>query len=177
VPGGANTKVIVRIDHTALLRGHAEAGETVEVVGLGPGPVTTVRDLMDDAFVAAGVTRGHDVVNVAHLGRGVNAHQRTALEAVHIACTNIACNASVGIEIDHRNPWTETKETHLANQDPLCKLDHDRKTHGADPPRTRGRPTRPGSPGPRRTDPPDDSHSDTSAPRAQSGTATQPTLL
>ncbi len=119
----------MRIDHTALIRGHAVAGETVEVAGLGPVPVATVQALMDDAFLAAVITRGHDVVNVAHLGRGVNAHQRTALEAIHIACTNIACNASVGIEIDHRHPWTDVGETHLANQDPLCKLDHDRKTH------------------------------------------------
>lgn len=86
MPGGANTKVIVRIDHTALLRGHAQAGETVEVAGLGPVPVATVQALMDDAFVAAVVTRGHDVVNAAHLGRGVNAHQRTALEAIHRRC-------------------------------------------------------------------------------------------
>ncbi|CAN5890810.1 hypothetical protein BH23ACT2_BH23ACT2_02270 [soil metagenome] len=87
VPGGASTKVIVRIDHTALIRGHAVAGETVEVAGLGPVPVAAVKDLMGDTFLAAVITRGHDVINVAHLGRRVNAHQRTALETTHIACT------------------------------------------------------------------------------------------
>lgn len=128
-PGGANTKVIVRIDHAALVRGHAEASETVEIVGLGQVSVTTVKELMADAFIAAVVMKGHDVVNVAHLGRGVNAYQRTALEAVNVACSNIACNRSVAIQIDHRTPWTQKAETVLTNQDPLCSDDHNKKTH------------------------------------------------
>ncbi len=129
VPRGANTKVIVRIDRAALARGHTERGETCEIAGLGPVSVATVQELMADAFVAAVVTKGRDVVNVAHLGRTVNAHQRTAIEAGGVACTNIACNQTVGIEIDHREPWAEVGETLLSNQDPLCRTDHLRKTH------------------------------------------------
>ena len=68
-PGGSNVKVIVRIDHTALLRGRTVAGETCDVVGLGPISVTAAKDLMEDAFVAAVITKGHDVVNVARRRR------------------------------------------------------------------------------------------------------------
>ncbi|MCB1031641.1 MAG: hypothetical protein KDA95_09900, partial [Acidimicrobiales bacterium] len=32
-PGGNNTKIIIRIDHTALVRGHCETGETCEIDG------------------------------------------------------------------------------------------------------------------------------------------------
>jgi len=73
-PGGHNIKVIVRIDHTALQRGRTIAGETWEVAGLGPISAQTAQELMADAFVAAVITKGRDVLNVAHLGRGLDAH-------------------------------------------------------------------------------------------------------
>jgi hypothetical protein len=130
-PGGNNTKVIVRIDHSALIRGHTIAGETCEVAGLGPVPVEAVRALMPDAFIAAVVVKGRDVVNVAHLGRGVNAHQRTAIEALGLRCSNRACNQTVALQIDHRVPWTTEQVTELENQDPLCPRCHNQKTnHG-----------------------------------------------
>jgi hypothetical protein len=129
VPRGDNTKVIVRIDHSALARGHAVGGETCEVAGLGPVPVSTVQALLGDAFVAAVVTRGRDVVSVAHLGRRLNAHQRTALEWSGMRCSNVACNRTIAIEVDHRVPWAANPETDLANQDPLCSECHRRKTH------------------------------------------------
>ena len=119
----------MRIDHAALLRGRTVAGETCEVPGLGPVPVSTVRALMGDAFIAAVVTRGRDVVSVAHLGRRLNAHQRTALEWTGIRCSNQACNRTIAIDVDHRVPWAEVPETDLANQDPLCPDCHRRKTH------------------------------------------------
>lgn len=127
--GGHNTKVIVRIDHTALVRGHTIAGETCEVAGLGPISVQTARELMADAFLAAVVTKGRDVVTVAHLGRALNAHQRTAIEAMGLRCSNIACNHRIALQIDHRTPWAECHETKLDNQDPLCPACHHLKTH------------------------------------------------
>jgi hypothetical protein len=132
VPGGANTKVIVRIDHTALLRGRTVAGETCEVAGLGPISVNAAKDLMGDAFLAAVITKGHDVVNVAHLGRGPNAYQRTALQATGTACTNIGCNRTVNVQVDHRVPYAANPETKLGNLDPLCAgagSCHHLKTH------------------------------------------------
>jgi hypothetical protein len=128
-PGGNNIKVIVRIDHTALARGHTIAGETCEVAGLGPISVTTAQALMADAFLAAVITKGRDVINVAHLGRGLNAHQRTALEALGLRCSNRACNKTIALQIDHRTPYAQIPETRLDNQDPLCPDCHRRKTH------------------------------------------------
>ena len=131
-PGGSNVKVIVRIDHTALLRGRTIAGETCEVAGLGPVSVEAAKDLMGDAFLAAVITKGRDVVNVAHLGRGPSAYQRTALEASGVACANICCNRTVNIQIDHRVPYAADPVTKLDNLDPLCTGNggcHDLKTH------------------------------------------------
>ena len=131
VPGGNNVKIIVRIDHTALLRGWTIAGETCEVAGLGPISVTTVQELLrtHDPFLAAVVAKGRDVVNVAHLGRGLNAHQRTAIEALGLRCSNRACNKRIAIQIDHRVGWVDNPETRLDNQDPLCPDCHRKKTH------------------------------------------------
>ncbi|WP_421121540.1 HNH endonuclease signature motif containing protein [Aquihabitans daechungensis] len=151
VPGGNNVKVIVTIDHTALLRGHTRPGETCEIAGVGPVPVAAVRDILrDDPFLAVVVRKGRDVVTVAHHGRGLNAHQRTAIEANGIRCTNIACNRTTAIEIDHRVPYAHDPVTKLDNQDPLCSDCHRIKTH-------HGHHLEPGT-GRRRLLPPDNPH-------------------
>ena len=128
LPGGNNVKVIIRIDWEALMRGHTIAGETCDIPGLGPLPVSAVKDLMDDAFLAAIVTKGRDVHTVAHLGRGLSVHQRTAIEWTGTACSNIACNRTI-TDMDHRIPWNQHQQTHLHNIDPLCDHDHHLKTH------------------------------------------------
>jgi hypothetical protein len=131
LPGGNNTKVIVLIDHTALVRGHTIAGETCEVAGLGPVPASVVRDLLPDAFVAAVIKKGHDIVNVAHLGRGLNIHQRTAIEATGLRCSNLACNPPDHRPPDRPPPPLARRPDHQTRQpaDPLCPNCHRKKTH------------------------------------------------
>ena len=163
LPRGNNSKVIVLIDHAALTRGHTIAGETCEIPGLGPIPVDAAVDLMQDAFIAAAITKGRDVVRVAHLGRGLSAHQRTAVEATRLRCHNIACNRTVAIQIDHRVPWVLHEETKLDNQDPLCPECHRRKTH-------HGWHLEPGH-GPRRFLPPEPSRVSTGTPEPMARSA------
>jgi 5-methylcytosine-specific restriction endonuclease McrA len=147
LPGGNNVKVIVLVDHQALLRGHTLAGETSEIAGIGPVSVTAVRQILrDDPFLAVAIRNGRDIVNVAHHGRGLNAHQRTAIEATGLRCTNQACNQTIAIEIDHRVAYATNNETKLDNQDPLCGGCHRLKTH-------HGHHLEPGT-GPRRLLPP-----------------------
>lgn len=130
LPGGNNVKVIVLVDHTALLRGHTVAGETCEIAGVGPISVQAAHEILrNDPFLAVVVRKGRDVVNVAHHGRGLNAHQRTAVEAVGLRCSNQACNRTVAIQVDHRVGYVVNQETKLDNQDPLCPNCHRLKTH------------------------------------------------
>ena len=130
MPGGNNVKVIVTVSHTALLRGYTVAGETSEIAGVGPISVQAVRDILrQDPFLAVVVTKGRDVVNVAHHGRGLNAHQRTAIEATGLRCSNLHCNRTIAIQIDHRTPYAQDPITALGNQDPLCPNCHRLKTH------------------------------------------------
>ncbi len=129
-PTSAKPKFIVRIDHAALVRGKVRGDELCEVVGVGPVSVGAVKELAleEDPFWTAIVTKGHDVVNVAHLGRHPNAFQRTALEWLHPSCAVRGCHQQVRIEWDHRQDWKDTHETALQNLDGLCRYHHRMKT-------------------------------------------------
>lgn len=127
-------KVVVRIDWDALLRGWPVDGEVCEIAGLGPVPVSAVRAMIGsgNAFLAAVVTRGVDVVNVAHLGRSPTAYQRSALQWLSPSCTVLGCNATEHLEIDHREDWATSKVTLLSALDPLCDHHHhDLKTRAS----------------------------------------------
>ncbi|MBA2624294.1 MAG: DUF222 domain-containing protein, partial [Acidimicrobiia bacterium] len=82
----AESKVIALVDVEALRRGSTQGQERCELAGVGPVPVSTVRAMLTDAFLALVVTDGVDVFSVAHTGRQVTAHQRTALEARGLRC-------------------------------------------------------------------------------------------
>ena len=125
------SKVIVRIDWASLVRGWPIDDEVCEIVGVGPVPVTAVHEMIasGDVFLAAVVTKGTDVVNVAHLGRRPSAAQRTALDWMNPTCTAMGCNRSVRLEIDHREDWAEIQITLLSLLDGLCRHHHNLKTY------------------------------------------------
>jgi hypothetical protein len=68
------------------------------------------------------VTKGVEVTTVAHAGRSIPAHLRTAVEARDPKCIVPTCDIRRGLEIDHRAPWTPTRDTGLANLARLCHL-------------------------------------------------------
>ena len=125
---GRHTKVIVRIDHAALRRGEVEPGETCEITGVGPLPVSAVRELMQDAFIAAVLTEGSEIRKVVHLGRQPTALQRTALEWRDATCAIDGCDATAHFEIDHTVEWSTTRHTTLDELARLCDHHHDLKT-------------------------------------------------
>lgn len=129
-PAGADAKIIVRIDHSALLRGRQVRGEICEIAGVGPVPVTTVREWMDDAFVAAVLTKGEDVQKVVHLGRRFKATQRTALQWQDPICARRGCSNRLRLELDHFEEWAATHTTRLESGKRFCKPCHRLKTTG-----------------------------------------------
>jgi hypothetical protein len=130
-PVPAPKKVIIRVDLDALLRGYPSAGEVCEIPGIGPLPVQAVRDLIrtDNPILAGIVTRGTDVIGVAHLGRAPNAVQQTAMEWLEPRCKAEGCDRTIALERDHRAPWADTKITVLDLLDWLCTHHHQLKTH------------------------------------------------
>ncbi|MGH9033596.1 MAG: DUF222 domain-containing protein [Acidimicrobiia bacterium] len=124
------TKILARVDLPALLRGYPVGEETCELAGYGPVAVSAVRDLIDtgDPFLAAVVTKGEEVVGVAHLGRRPTARQRSALEWLYPTCAVEGCNALTFLEFDHRDDWSTTRRTVFDLLDRLCTHHHGRKT-------------------------------------------------
>lgn len=129
-PSPVPAKVVVRVDWDALVRGWPIDGEVCEIAGLGPVAVSAVRAMIGsgNAVLAAVVTKGVDVVNVAHLGRRATAFQRSALEWRGPSCAVVGCNTTEGLEIDHTEDWATSKLTLLGLLERMCSHHHDLKT-------------------------------------------------
>ncbi len=126
-----DVKVIVRVEASALERGHTVDGELCEIAGIGPVPVSVVQEWVEgDAFKAAIVTDGTDIRSIVHLGRRPIALQRTALEW-HGAnrCSIRGCTSSARLEIDHTADWADTYRTVVNDLAPVCGHHHDLKSY------------------------------------------------
>jgi hypothetical protein len=117
---------LIRVDLAALRSGEVHDEELCEIAGIGPIPVSVARELLGESILKLVITKGVDVLNVTHLGRGPNAAQRVALLWASPGCTVEGC-ARTRVEIDHRIPYAQTGHTRLDECDPLCKHHHNRK--------------------------------------------------
>ena len=122
-------KIMVRVDQSALLRGHAVDDELCDITGVGPVPVATVRELWPDAVVKMLITKGADVVNVTHLGRKATEALATAMQFTSPCCTNIGCDNHKFLEVDHRLGFANVHRTRLGELDGLCTRCHGLKTN------------------------------------------------
>jgi hypothetical protein len=118
---------LLRIDIEALRRGAVAGQELCEIGGVGPIPVPVARGLLGEAVLKLVITRGVEVANITHLGRGPTAAQKIALAWTSPGCTAAGCWRT-RIEHDHRRPWKDTRHTRLDELDPLCEFHHDLKT-------------------------------------------------
>jgi hypothetical protein len=125
--GNPRFLALLRVDVTALRRGRVAGDELCEIAGVGPIPVPVARGLLGDAVLKLVITRGVDVANVTHLGRGPTAAQKTALARTSPGCTAQGCYRS-RTEHDHRADYARTRHTRLDELDPLCRTHHDLKT-------------------------------------------------
>ena len=129
VPGRLNPRylALLRVDVEALHRGRVASDELCEIRGVGPVPVSVAEQLLGRSVLHLVITRGVDVLNVTHLGRGPTAAQKIALAWASPGCTVEGCWRT-RTENDHREPWAQTRHTRLGELDPLCGHHHDLKT-------------------------------------------------
>jgi hypothetical protein len=125
-----NSKVLVRVDLSAVRRGTTVCGEVCEIAGFGPIPVSEALKLMNEAFIALVLTKGIEVRNVVHLGRQFTEHQKTALEWSDPECKVLGCSCTARLERDHRDDWADTHVTRITSADRLCHQHHLLKTQG-----------------------------------------------
>jgi 5-methylcytosine-specific restriction endonuclease McrA len=121
--------VMVRVDLSALLRGHAVDGELCEIDGQGPIPVPMARDMANDSFLRLVFHRAGDIRAVSHLGRTINRTLRTALAHRDGMCVVPGCGVRFGLEIDHVIPVADDGPTELDNLALLCGHHHFLKTY------------------------------------------------
>src|SRR6185369_6344866 len=98
---GCSAVVNIVVDHGALVRGGAVAGEVCEIPGVGPVDVAWVRELLGSAFLTVVIKRGKDILTVAHLGRHVPAAVQTALVVSGRECDVEGCHNRGYLERDH----------------------------------------------------------------------------
>jgi hypothetical protein len=92
-PTGPASMIHVVVDYEALMRGHTVSGERCEIPGIGPIPVTLARQMSEDCILKVLLTKGVDVVAVAHGGYTIPAHLRTALDVRDPKCIVPGCDA------------------------------------------------------------------------------------
>jgi Domain of unknown function (DUF222) len=129
LPGRLNPRylALLRVDVQALHRGRVAGGELCEIRGVGPVPVSVAEQLLGHSVLHLVITRGVDVLNVTHLGRGPTAAQKIALAWASPGCEVEGCWRT-RTENDHQKPWAQTRHTRLDELDPLCDHHHDLKT-------------------------------------------------
>lgn len=120
--------LVFHVSHTAYERGWTEPGEICEIEGIGPVPVSVARRLAADSIMKAVVIDGVDVTRVAHLGRSIPAHLRTAVETRDRVCVIAGCEVERHLQIDHNIPVATRGPTSLANLGRLCHYHHGQKT-------------------------------------------------
>ncbi|MEY2422530.1 MAG: hypothetical protein QOI95_2597 [Acidimicrobiaceae bacterium] len=123
--------IVLRIDLEALIRGTTKSGESCEIVGLGPISVEAARAMLGESILKLVITKGIDVQNVTHLGRGPNMAQKIALLWQQPVCTRDICNRTARLEYNHEYgvEYRKTKHTRLDETGPLCDPDHDLQTY------------------------------------------------
>ena len=127
----AATNVHVVIDHTALVRGNAIAGERCEIPGVGPRNAQWVHEQLGEAFLTVVIKKGRDISTVAHLGRHVPAVVRTAMIVGGRVCEVAGCYRRGYLERDHcAVDHAHGGPTARWNLAWLCSVHHRRKTKG-----------------------------------------------
>jgi uncharacterized protein DUF222 len=122
------TMIHVVVDYDALMRGHTVPGERCEIPGIGPIPVTLARQMSEDSVLKVLLTRGVDVMAVAHGGYTIPAHLRTALDVRDPKCIVPGCDGRRRLQKDHRNGFGRTRVTKLEDLAHLCPFHHYLKT-------------------------------------------------
>jgi hypothetical protein len=126
-------ETVLLVNLESLRRGSVAEGETCEIAGVGPVPVSVARDLFPGSLLKIVIRDGVDIRTVVHTKRRATAEMLTAM-FVRDDGTLKCCRPSCGrpaVQIDHTADWALTFETRLDQLAGLCWHDHDLKTnHG-----------------------------------------------
>jgi hypothetical protein len=141
-------EVRVEGDLAAFERGYCEAGERMELIGIGPIPVTMARNLLQDARITILSREETEITRITSPKRTIPAALRRWLERAYPRCGHLGCGSSERLQIDHIIAIEDGGPTEKGNLWRLCPYHHKLKTFY--------RWTVEGEPGQRRLVPPSD---------------------
>ena len=123
-----NWNLVLLVDGIALKRGYAAPGETCEIPGIGPIPVSWIRRLLPELHVELLI---HDAVDIRAYATTSRHRTRPVDLAVRVRdrrCTVPHCHQEVG-ELDHIIDYADEQETSAESIHGMCHHDHDDKTY------------------------------------------------
>lgn len=128
--GRGGDTIVIRIDATALRRGHVGSGEVCEIAGVGPVDVATVRRLLPPAYVKVVIRNSVDVQSVCHVGRAIPAHAFTSLQERDRTCVVPSCDVAKGLEAHHwKEDFASSGTTSVGELALVCARHHDMITY------------------------------------------------
>jgi len=109
----------VRVDLPALLRGHTAPGETCEIPGVGPVPVSHAREVLSHGLLQLVITDGVDVQTVVSTTRHVPAPLKIAIAERDQRCKVRGCDCTTHL---HRHHTTRVADGGLTTYQVLGNL-------------------------------------------------------
>jgi hypothetical protein len=122
--------IVITVPHTTFLTGKPVAGDTCQVPGVGPVPISVVHRLLDDdPIIKAIVTNGRDITAVATLTRSIKDDLHLAVLAANDrTCAVPRCTNNRFLELDHEWEYHKGGPTSYDNLRPLCCFHHRQRT-------------------------------------------------
>jgi hypothetical protein len=122
--------IVITVPHTTFLTGGPVPGQTCQIPGVGPVPVSVVHQLLeDDPIIKAVVTKGRDITAVATLTRSIKDDLHLAvLTANDRTCGVPDCSNTRFLQLDHEWDYAKGGPTSYDNLRPLCSFHHRQRT-------------------------------------------------
>jgi len=114
----------VRVDLSALLRGHTQPGETCEIPGVGPVPVAHAREVLSHGLLQLVITDGVDVQTVVSTTRHVPAPLKIAIAERDRTCRIRGCDHDRHLHRHHTEAFARSRRTTYRELGNLCPRHH-----------------------------------------------------
>ena len=130
-PRRPRVSINIRADRAAWLRGRTLPGETCEIDGGGPIPVSVAQSLVEDGVVNFVATEDGDVASLVSRSRYIPADVRRALIARDPMCVVPGCYARHDLEFHHwKVDFAKSRRTSLDDLARACSFHHGLITRG-----------------------------------------------
>ena len=127
--GRPRTVVNIRVDHEALINGHATGRGVSAIDGIGEVPIPTIESLLPDSFLKVLFYEADELTKISHPGRTIREKIKTALDNEYPTCVVPGCGSTQFLETDHIQTVRDHGPTEFNNLVHLCSFHHGLKTN------------------------------------------------